>query len=93
MPRSRPEPIYRHDSTPRTGVLLVNLGTPAAPTSAALRPYLKQAREKFADRLWVLSVIASADKVKGYEDDGYLVFEDPTRAVAASGWLAAQANR
>ena len=42
MPRSRPEPIYRHDSTPRTGVLLVNLGTPAAPTAAALRPYLKQ---------------------------------------------------
>ena len=35
MPRSRPEPIYRHDSTPRTGVLLVNLGTPAAPTAAA----------------------------------------------------------
>lgn len=25
MPRSRPEPIYRHDSTPRTGVLLVIL--------------------------------------------------------------------
>ncbi|GGJ39621.1 acetate--CoA ligase family protein [Neoroseomonas lacus] len=48
-----------------------------------LRPYLKQAREKFPDRLWVLSVIASADKVRGYEEDGYLVFEDPTRAVAA----------
>lgn len=48
-----------------------------------LRPYLKKAREKFSDRLWVLSVIASADKVKGYEEDGYLVFEDPTRAVAA----------
>jgi acyl-CoA synthetase (NDP forming) len=48
-----------------------------------LRPYLKQARAKFADRLWVLSVIASADKVRGYEEDGYLVFEDPTRAVAA----------
>lgn len=48
-----------------------------------LRPYLKQAREKFADRLWVLSVIASAEKVKGYEEDGYLVFEDPTRAVNA----------
>lgn len=48
-----------------------------------LRPYLKQARERFPDRLWVLSVIASADKVRGYEEDGYLVFEDPTRAVAA----------
>ncbi|MEO3472547.1 acetate--CoA ligase family protein [Roseomonas sp. CAU 1739] len=48
-----------------------------------LRPYLKQAREKFADRLWVLSVIASPDKVRGYEEDGFIVFEDPTRAVAA----------
>ena len=48
-----------------------------------LRPYLKQARDKFADRLWALSVIASPDKVRGYEEDGFLVFEDPTRAVAA----------
>lgn len=48
-----------------------------------LRPFLKQARDKFADRLWALSVIASPDKVRGYEEDGFLVFEDPTRAVAA----------
>ncbi len=48
-----------------------------------LRPYLKQAREKFPDRLWVLSVIASAEKVRAYEEDGYIVFEDPTRAVNA----------
>ncbi len=48
-----------------------------------LRPYLKQARDRFTDRLWVLSVIASPDKVRGYEEDGFLVFEDPTRAVAA----------
>ncbi len=34
---------FDHDtSRPRTGVLLVNLGTPAAPTRQALRPYLKQ---------------------------------------------------
>ena len=36
------EPAYTHGQAPRTGVLLVNLGTPAAPTAAALRPYLKQ---------------------------------------------------
>lgn len=36
------EPAYRHGSVPRSGVLLVNLGTPEAPTKAALRPYLKQ---------------------------------------------------
>lgn len=37
-----PEPAYRHGSAPRTGVLVVNLGTPAAPTAAAVRPYLKE---------------------------------------------------
>ena len=38
----RPEPAFRHDRVPRIGVLLVNLGTPDAPTPEALRPYLKQ---------------------------------------------------
>ena len=33
-------PPYRHGSAPRTAVLLLNLGTPAAPTAAALRRYL-----------------------------------------------------
>lgn len=37
-----PEPPFRHDGPPKTGVLLVNLGTPTAPTAKALRPYLKQ---------------------------------------------------
>ena len=36
------EPAYRHGSAPRTGVLLVNLGTPDAPTPAALRRYLAE---------------------------------------------------
>jgi ferrochelatase len=31
-----------HESLPATGVLLVNLGTPEAPTAAALRPYLAE---------------------------------------------------
>lgn len=38
----RPEPPFRHGSTPRVGVLLVNLGTPDAPTAAALRRYLRE---------------------------------------------------
>ncbi|THF66880.1 ferrochelatase [Pseudothauera nasutitermitis] len=42
MARYRPEPPHTHDRAPRTAILLVNLGTPAAPTAAALRPYLKQ---------------------------------------------------
>ena len=42
MARFRPEPAFSHDQTRRIGVLLVNLGTPEAPTAAALRPYLRQ---------------------------------------------------
>jgi len=37
-----PEPPYQHGSLPRVGVLLVNLGTPSAPTAAAVRPYLAE---------------------------------------------------
>jgi ferrochelatase len=36
------EPENTHGQLARTGVLLVNLGTPEAPTASALRPYLKQ---------------------------------------------------
>jgi len=40
--RFRSEPPYRHGSAPHVGVLLVNLGTPDAPTPAALRRYLAE---------------------------------------------------
>jgi len=33
---------HSHDTLPQAGVLLVNLGTPDAPTAAAVRPYLAQ---------------------------------------------------
>jgi ferrochelatase len=36
------EPRYLHGTAEKTAVLLVNLGTPAAPTAEALRPYLKE---------------------------------------------------
>ncbi|ATE60454.1 ferrochelatase [Thauera sinica] len=42
MARYWSEPAYEHDARARIGVLLVNLGTPEAPTARALRPYLKQ---------------------------------------------------
>ncbi|MBL8486707.1 MAG: ferrochelatase, partial [Rhodocyclaceae bacterium] len=42
MARFAPEPAFVHGSPERTAVLLVNLGTPAAPTAAALRPYLRE---------------------------------------------------
>ena len=42
MARFQPEPAYRHGSAATTAVLLVNLGTPAAPTAPAVRAYLKE---------------------------------------------------
>lgn len=42
MPLYLPEPVYRHDSAARTAVVLVNLGTPEAPTAPAVRRYLKE---------------------------------------------------
>ncbi|MBI5430359.1 MAG: ferrochelatase [Nitrosomonadales bacterium] len=36
------EPAFAHGTPARTGILLVNLGTPDAPTAAAVRPYLKE---------------------------------------------------
>lgn len=36
------EPPYHHGTPLQTGLLLVNLGTPDAPTEQALRPYLKE---------------------------------------------------
>lgn len=37
-----PEPPYTHGTIPKVGILLINLGTPEAPTAGALRPYLKE---------------------------------------------------
>jgi protoporphyrin/coproporphyrin ferrochelatase len=38
----KPEPPFRHGQTPRTALLLVNLGTPDEPTAPALRRYLAE---------------------------------------------------
>ncbi len=42
MPALRTEPPFQHGSRLRTGVLLINLGTPDAPTAKALKTYLKE---------------------------------------------------
>ena len=42
MPRFLPEPPHRHGTPASTAVVLVNLGTPDAPTAPALRRYLKE---------------------------------------------------
>jgi ferrochelatase len=38
----QPEPTYTHGTPQKTGILLVNLGTPDAPTPQAVRAYLKE---------------------------------------------------
>ena len=40
--RYLPEPKHQHGSIAKTGILLINLGTPAAPTATAVRPYLRE---------------------------------------------------
>ena len=42
MTRYAPEPVYVHGSAPKTGILLINLGTPQAPTVQAVRRYLRE---------------------------------------------------
>ena len=38
----RTEPAYSHGTAAKTGILLINLGTPDAPTAAAVKPYLRE---------------------------------------------------
>jgi ferrochelatase len=42
MPKYQPTPDFEHGRPDSTGILLVNLGTPAAPTTGAVRRFLKQ---------------------------------------------------
>ena len=42
MPRYLPEPTYTHGSASKCGILLINLGTPDAPTAPAVRRYLRE---------------------------------------------------
>jgi acyl-CoA synthetase (NDP forming) len=55
----------------------------AASIADGLRTQLKAVRDKYPDRLFVLSILASEERVRQYEDDGFTVFEDPARAVIA----------
>ena len=48
-----------------------------------LRQTLRDIKERYPDRLYVLSILADAEKVRDYDADGQTVFEDPTRAVIA----------
>ena len=48
-----------------------------------LRAKLAEVAQRFPDRLHVLSVIAPQAVARGFEEDGWIVHEDPTRAVIA----------
>ncbi len=55
----------------------------AASIAPKLRAELNAVRSAHPDRLFVLSVVADQERVSAYEEDGFMVFEDPSRAVAA----------
>jgi len=42
MPKIKPEPPHQHGTAPGTAIVVVNLGTPEAPTAPALKRYLRQ---------------------------------------------------
>jgi acetate---CoA ligase (ADP-forming) len=56
-------------------------GSPAI--APRLRTELGAVRARYPDRLYVLSVIAPPERVREYEDEGFLVFAEPMRAVRA----------
>jgi acyl-CoA synthetase (NDP forming) len=55
----------------------------AASVAPRLREQLKIARSKHPDCIFVLSLMASREQIREYESDGFIVFEDPSRAVVA----------
>ncbi len=55
----------------------------AASIAPGLRAQLRATKERHPDRLYALSVLAPLARIEEYESDGFVVFEDPTRAVAA----------
>ena len=55
----------------------------AASTGERLRKELKAVRDAFPDRLYVLVAIGSREQMRQFEEDGFTIFEDPSRAVAA----------
>ncbi|AWB34625.1 acetate--CoA ligase family protein [Orrella marina] len=57
--------------------------TSAASTGARLRQEIKGVREQYPDRLFVLAAMGSREQMRQYEDDGFAIFEDPSRAVTA----------
>ncbi len=55
----------------------------AASMAPRLREQLLAVKARHPDRLYVLCIVGSPDQVRDYEADGFVVFEDPTRATVA----------
>jgi len=55
----------------------------AASTAPRLREQLLASMTRHPDRLYVLSVVGPPERIQEYEADGFIVFEDPTRATVA----------
>jgi acetate---CoA ligase (ADP-forming) len=55
----------------------------AGSVAPRLRAQLNAAKAKHPDRLYMLSVIAPPHMAREYDQDGFVVFSDPTRAVVA----------
>jgi len=54
-----------------------------ASVAPRLREQLKLVRNKHPDCIFALSLMASREQIREYENDGFAVFEDPARAVIA----------
>jgi len=76
------EPSFQHGTPARTAVVLVNLGTPEAPTKAALRTYLKQF-------LWDPRVIEIPRPVWWLILNGFILNTRPVKSAAkyAQIWM------
>lgn len=72
----RGTPDYAHEDSPSTGVLLVNLGTPSAPTAAAVRRFL-------AEFLWDPRVIEAPRWLWWVALHGIILRIRPRRSAAA----------
>lgn len=53
-----------------------------------LKPALREVRERFPDRVFVLCARLPRDMADEFKDIGFLTFEDPTRAIAAVAALS-----
>ena len=55
----------------------------AATSGERVREALRAVAQAHPQRLFVLNAMGDAEKLKRYEEDGFTIFEDPSRAVAA----------